>query len=66
MPISDITVENLYHAAGSSGVRAGISPAQLRARQTSLGLTDDDLIDIQGNTRAAVTVFNGGPHIKIM
>lgn len=62
----DITVENLYHAAGSVGVKAGVTQNQLRARQTSLGLSEDDLISVSGNAEAALTVFHGGPHIKIM
>jgi len=62
----DITVENLYHAAASAGVKAGITQNQLRARQTSLGLSEDDLVAVQGNAEAALTVFHGGPHIKIM
>ena len=61
----DVTVENLYSAAGSSGVKAGITQNQLRARQQALGLTNDDLISVGDNIQAAVTVFNGGPHIKI-
>ena len=28
-------------------------------------LTNDDLISVGDNIQAAVTVFNGGPHIKI-
>ena len=62
----DITVENLYHAAGSVGVKAGITQNQLRSRQTSLGLSEDDLVSVQGNSEVALTVFKGGPHIKIM
>ena len=62
----DLTVENLFHAAGSVGLKAGVNPRDLQARQRALGLSEDDLVSLEGNTQAAVTVFNGGPHIKIM
>ena len=65
----DITIENLYHAAASKGVHAGVSQSQIQQRQRlqkQLGLDDEDMINIQNNRKARQTIFNGGPHIKVM
>ena len=65
----DITLENLYHSAASKGVRAGLSVNQLNQRkrlQKQLGMTDEDIIVLGNDTKARQTIFNGGPHIKIM
>ena len=61
----NMTVENLYGAAGSSGIRAGVSVAQMKKYKSVLGLNDDQLLNLANNSELAHELFEGGPHIKI-
>lgn len=62
----DIVVENLYKAAGSGGVGAGLTEKQLKDRQRLLGLSKDDVVSLKGSSKAGKIIFEGCFHIKIM
>jgi hypothetical protein len=65
----DIVMENIYKAAGSGGVGAGLSERQINDRKRILGITDKDIISLtgdKGNTKLANTIFEGCFHLKIM
>ena len=61
----DITIENLHLAAGSAGVQVGASPQQLASRARFLGLSDDDLFLLSGDTKAYDALLAAGFHLKI-
>ena len=62
----DIVMENLYNAAGSQGIAAGVSQSQLDRRRQLLGMSEDDVITIVNDTKALNAVFQAGFHLKIM
>ena len=62
----DIVMENIYKAAGSGGVGAGLTAKQVRDRQKVLGMSDEDVVTLRGSTKTGKTVFQGGFHLKIM
>ena len=62
----DIVIENLFNAAGSQGISAGVSKSQLDNRKRLLGMSDDDIITIVNDTKAMNSVFQAGFHLKIM
>ena len=62
----DIVMENIYKAAGSGGVGAGLTAKQVRDRQKVLGMSDEDVVTLRGSTKAGKTIFQGGFHLKIM
>ena len=62
----DIVMENLYNAAGSQGISAGVSQSQLDRRRQLLGMSEDDIITISNDTKALNAVFQAGFHLKIM
>ena len=59
-------MENIYKAAGSGGVGAGLTEKQIRDRQKVLGMSDEDVVTLRGSTKAGKTIFQGGFHLKIM
>lgn len=61
----DITIENLHLAAGSAGVQVGASPQQLASRARFLGMSDDDLFLLSGDTKAYDALLAAGFHLKI-
>ena len=62
----DIVMENLYNAAGSQGISAGVSQSQLDRRRQLLGMKEEDIITISNDTKALNAVFQAGFHLKIM
>jgi len=62
----DIVIENLFNAAGSQGISAGVSNAQLENRKRLLGMSDDDIVTIINDTKSMNAVLQAGFHLKIM
>lgn len=62
----DIVMENLYNAAGSQGIAAGVSQDQLDRRRQLLGMSEKDILTIKNDTKALNAVFQAGFHLKIM
>lgn len=62
----DIVMENLYNAAGSQGIAAGVSQSQLDRRRQLMGLSEKDIITVKNDTKALNAVFQAGFHLKIM
>ena len=62
----DIVMENIYKAAGSGGVAAGLTDKQVKDRQRLLGISEEEVVTLRGSAKAGKVIFQGCFHLKIM